>query len=85
MALGPPLLTGISLGAAHIAHQQLVCVFRGGRMNLTKFEDIFNLTERLREEAENSPDTGDEFGYWTEGVLLVLRLVLNATSFMLFH
>ena len=54
--------------------------FVEGRMNLTKFEDIFNLTERLREEAENSPDTGDEFGYWTEGVLLVLRLVLNAIS-----
>ena len=55
---------------ATFSHQQLVCDCRGGGMNLTEFEDIVNLSERLLEQAKNIIPV-DEFGFWTEGVLLV--------------
>ena len=55
---------------ATFSHQQLVCDFRGGAMNLTEFEDLVNLSERLLEQAKNTIPV-DEFGFWTEGVLLV--------------
>ena len=53
-------------------------------MNLTEFEDIVNLSERLLMQTKNNIMTVDEFGYWTEGVLLVeliFRLFLTLTSF----
>ena len=40
-------------------------------MNLTEFEDIVNMSEKLLEQTKNNIMTLDEFGYWTEGVLLV--------------
>ena len=52
-------------------------------MNLTEFEDIVNLSERLLMQTKNNIMTVDEFGYWTEGVLLVeliFRLFLTLTS-----
>ena len=62
-------------GACNIlAAQQLVCNSQGGGMNLTEFEDIVNLSEKLLEQTKNNIMTVDEFGYWTEGILLVERI-----------
>lgn len=44
-------------------------------MNLTEFEDIVNMSEKLLEQTKNNIMTVDEFGYWTEGVLLVEKIV----------
>ena len=46
-------------------------------MNLTEFEDIVNLSERLLMQTKNNIMTVDEFGYWTEGVLLVEELIIR--------
>lgn len=42
---------------------------------MTEFEDIVNMSEKLLEQTKNNIMTVDEFGYWTEGVLLVEKIV----------
>ena len=41
---------------------------------MTEIEDIVNMSEKLLEQSKNNIMTVDEFGYWTEGVLLVKNL-----------
>ena len=38
---------------------------------MTEIEDIVNMSEKLLKQTKNNIMTADEFGYWTEGVLLV--------------
>ena len=55
-------------------------------MNLSVFEKIVNLSDRLIEQTKNNMMTVDEFGYWTEGVLLVndKKLKINSNLLLFF-